>query len=299
MDLGCRLRITLAAAIAVAGAGSVVVASSVEAGPADLLPDLVTLQPTESGWLDLNVHRKDGQKRVALRLSNRIGNHGAGPLELFAGPEDAACTSAGQYPGVDLEADQRIFEDTNGNGTFERGADGESSVEKVGCFEFHPAPGHLHWHFQDFSQYKLVETDTGEQVAGPSKKIGFCVVDNFPAAFPDLPGSPDSGFYPADDGGCGFGDPEEGPGRMGLSVGYADTYTMSLPGQRLDVTGVPTGRYCLVSTANPSHTPPESDPSQLLEATDTNNARRTPIKINLEKKKVKEVPGGCVSAPKR
>ena len=296
MELGCRLRITLAAAIAVAGAGSVVVASSVEAGPAELLPDLVTLQPADSPWLELNVHRKGGQKVVALRLSNRIGNHGAGPLELFAGPEDTDCTNEGQYPGVDLEADQRVFEDTNGNGTFERGPDGESRVEKVGCFEFHPDPRHLHWHFQDFSQYKLVDSDTGEPVAGPSKKIGFCIVDS-DRAFPDVPGSPVAGIYP--DGGCGFGDPEGGPGTEGLSVGYADTYTMSLPGQRLDVTGIPTGRYCLVSTANPAHEPPEDDPSQLIESTDANNARRTPIKLNLERKRVKEVPGGCVSPPKR
>jgi hypothetical protein len=298
MELGCRLRITLAAAIAIAGAGSVVVASSVKAGPAELLPDLVTLHPLDSPWLDLNVHRKGGQKVAALRMSNRIGNHGAGPLELFAGDVDPACE--GQYPGDDREADQRVFEDTNGNGIYDgpnsEEPDGPSGIEKVGCFEFHPDPSHLHWHFQDFSQYKLVDPDTGEPVAGPSKKIGFCIVDS-DRAFPDVPGSPVGGIYP--DGGCGFGDPEDGPGTEGLSVGYADTYTMSLPGQRLDVTGIPTGRYCLVSTANPTHEPPEDDPSQLIESTDANNARRTPIKLNMERKRAKEVPGGCVSAPKR
>jgi hypothetical protein len=285
MDLGCRLRIILAAAIAVSGAGSIALASAVEAGLGGLQPDLVTLAPLDEPWLDLHVTKKKG----TLRLSNRIGNHGDGPLELLAGAVDPACTLEGQYAGDDLAAVQRVFNDTNGDGVFEREDEGaDYTDEQIGCFEYHPAEGHQHWHFQDFSQYKLVDSQTGEPVAGPSKKIGFCIVDNFPAAFPDLPGAPASGHYPV--GGCGFRQPTAGPGEMGLSVGYADTYTYVLPGQRLDVTGVPRGVYCLVSTANPA--------DKLIEESDANNARRTPIKLNPDKDKVKEVAGGCVSAPK-
>jgi hypothetical protein len=286
MTLGCRIRLCLAVAIAGTGAGTIALASSVEAGSPELLPDLVTLKPVERPWLELRVNKK----HAVLRVSNRIGNRGKGPLEVFAGAEDQGCTAAGEFQGADLAADQRVFADTNGSGKFERQQDTDATVAQVGCFEYHPKPGHQHWHFHDFSQYKLLGKD-GQIRGDPSNKIGFCIVDNFPAALPTLPGAPSSGFYPADDGGCGNGDPEDGPGRMGLSVGYADTYSMGLPGQRLPVTGVPTGRYCLVSTANPDHAP-EPDLSQLREANPDNNVRRKLIKLNPGREKVK-VLGKC------
>jgi hypothetical protein len=286
MDLGCRLRITLAAVIAVAGAGSIALASAVNAGSPSLLPDLVTLDPLGSPTMQLNVNKK----HAMLRLSNRIGNHGDGPLELIAGDVSDPCTDAGQYLGDDHEADQVVYEDTNGNNHYDGGDTG--TAQAVGCFEYHP--DHGHWHFQDFSQYRLADLDTGEPVAGPSRKIGFCMLDG-DREVPEVPGAQGAGVY---HGGCGFGDPDNGPEAMGISVGWADTYTYGLPGQRLNITGVSRGVYCLVSTANPSHAP-DPDPSQLIESDEANNALRRPIKLNPEKEKAKEAEGTCAEARKR
>src|SRR5215210_1008170 len=219
MDLAHRIRITFAVAIALAAAGVIHVADGV-AGGGPLVPDLKTLPPLESPWLDLTKPKK----KLVLHLSNRIGNHGSGPLELYAGPVDAACQ--GQYEGADLEADQRVFADTNGNGHFDPD-DEPGPGQQVGCFEFHPA--HNHWHYQDFAQYSLVDVKTDELVAGPSKKIGFCILDGDDLAWDDdhdgasdLPGSPTSPVYPGSPGGCGQGQSTTGPTSMGLSVGYAD-----------------------------------------------------------------------------
>ena len=40
---------------------------------------------------------------------------------------------------------------------------------------------------------------------------------------------------------------------MGLSAGWQDPYTWALPDQRLDITGLPDGRYRLVATADPNN----------------------------------------------
>jgi hypothetical protein len=280
LDLAHRIRIMFAVAIAIAGVAVIHAADGV-AGGGPLVPDLKTLPPLDSPWLNLT----QTKKRLVLHLSNRIGNHGSGPLDLYAGPVDATCQ--GQYEGADLEADQQIFDDTNGNRHFDPD-DEPGPGQQVGCFEYHPA--HNHWHYQDFAQYSLVDVKTDELVAGPSKKIGFCILDG-DRAFPELPGTPDSGHYPGGGTGCGQGAPETGPSSMGLSVGYADTYTYFLPGQRLEVTGIEKGVYCLVSTANPDHG--AGDTNQLIESDDTNNGRRERIRINPAVAKVIDLDRSC------
>lgn len=291
MELAHRIRIGFAVAIAFAGAGVIHAADGV-AGGGPLLPDLRTLPALGDPWLNLT-HSK---KKLVLHLSNRIGNHGPGPLELFAGPADTDCTNDGQYPGNDLEADQRIFDDTHAPyGQFDPGDEVGQEIQ-VGCFEFHPA--HDHWHYQDFAQYSLVDVQTDELVAGPSKKIGFCILDGDDLAWDDdrdgdsdLPGSPSSPVYPGSANGCGTGQSTTGPTSMGLSVGYADIYTYYLPGQRLEITGIDRGVYCLVSKANPDHG--EVGEPQIEEGDDTNNARRARIRINPQAMKVVDLDRGC------
>jgi hypothetical protein len=286
MDAGKRIRIGLATGVVLAAAGSIALAGTVQAGdPAvPLQPDLRTVA---AGPSSLEVKRSGG--KATLRIANNIANQGTGPLELYATDATGACVG-GEKPGeADRDATQAIYGDTfptdSPNGEFDP-EDQVTQTPKVGCFEYHSAPGHNHWHFQDFSQFRLDDVKTGDPVAGPSRKIGFCILDHN-HKFPELPGSPGGGRYPTGNG-CATGEPETSPGPMGLSVGWADLYTAGTPGQRLDVTGVDSGLYCLVSIANPA-----GGNSEIIESDATNNERRRQISIDVEARKAKFTGAGC------
>jgi hypothetical protein len=287
MSLAPRLRLAFAALIVAALGMLAAHAAPATAGNPLLQPDLKTIKPFSfpgDGGLHL---RRNKEGDAVLRISNRIANKGTGPLELHAGAATQECEDRGDYDGgEDLEASQRIYMDGNADGHYSPG-EPVGDEPDVGCFEFHPKHGH--WHFQEFSQYALQDLKTGALVAGPSRKIGFCIVDG-DRALPTLPGSPLGRRYPQA-GGCGFGDPTSGPGIMGLSIGWADTYGWSTPGQRLGIAGVAAGSYCLVSTANPRTG--ESDEPQIVETDETNNARRVAISIKPAKKLASVLKGGC------
>jgi hypothetical protein len=282
MDLTQRIRTALAAVIAIGGIASIAAPSTaLAAAPVtQLLPDLRTVEPNETPWLRYRVSKGS----PLLRISNRIGNAGKGPFELRGAPDTTNCAAAGQYPGgEDLTAWQRLYSDSNPNGYYDS-ADSGYADANAGCFEYHNR--HEHWHFQNFSRYVLRDLENGEAVAGPSQKIGFCIVDQtkpFADLDPPLQGVPDTGVYPT---GSGCGDPLEPGSAMGLSIGYADTYTANTPGQRLAIPGIEKGHYCLVSTAVP-------DSVSLVQETDaTNNARSREVLIKPAKKYVADL-GDC------
>jgi Lysyl oxidase len=287
MSLAPRLRLASAAVIVAALGMLAAHAAPATAGNPLLQPDLKTIKPFSfpgDGWLHL---RRNKAGDAVLRIGNRIANQGTGPLELHAGAATEDCEDQGDHDGgLDLQASQRIYMDGNANGHYNLG-DPVGEEPQVGCFEFHPK--HDHWHFQEFSQYALRDLKTGALVAGPSRKIGFCIIDG-DRALPTLPGSSLGPSYPQN-GGCGFGNPTSGPGVMGLSIGWADTYGWSTPGQRLGITGVAAGSYCLVSTANPLTG--EIDEPQIIETDETNNARRVAISIKPAKKLVTVLKRGC------
>ncbi|NUP13693.1 MAG: hypothetical protein HOW73_47260 [Polyangiaceae bacterium] len=94
---------------------------------------------------------------------------------------------------------------------------------------------HGHYHFLDFSDYKLVD-DTGAVVAQGHKQ-SFCIVDISPL---DQGNPAPHGQPPPGSSGCNF-----------LSAGWADVYGVGTPCQWVDVTGVPEGDYTLVLAVNP------------------------------------------------
>jgi lysyl oxidase len=243
-----------------------------------LFPDLKTLKPRE-----LRVSMTSG--KAHLRFSNTIANKGRGPLEAFPSAASTGCDNDADSDN-DRDAFQRVFKDSNDNNIFERGVDTESSETKVGCFQFHDAPGHNHWHFLDFAEYRLLDQPSGNEVR-QGRKVGFCLVDN-QRRYPSLLGSPEDNFYPQVNGlpsGCSADEPSM---LEGLSVGWADSYSYALPGQSLNVNGLPAGRYCLASAADPDN--------KFAESNDSNNARRIKIRLNPEELDVKVLDARCSSA---
>jgi Lysyl oxidase len=252
-------------------AGATVASTAVAGTESHLLPDLVTLKVSRH---DLFVEQRGRQ--LLLRLSNEIGNTGRGPLEIYPGASSNNCDGDGN-PNNDRDVYQRIFLDSNGDDVFHRAQDTQSLHHLFGCEQYHPA--HHHWHVLDFSRYTLVRQKTGHTVAS-STKIGFCIID-MDHAFAGRPGSPADSYYPAGSGDCSKDSID------GLSVGWADTYGYFLPGQMLNVTGLPRGRYCLVSTADPDNL--------LRESSNSNNVRKTRISLHPAKHAVKRLSGHCVS----
>jgi hypothetical protein len=81
-----------------------------------------------------------------------------------------------------------------------------------------------------------------------AEKVSFCIVDTI-RRFPDVPGSPNHPYYAL----C------TADSTTGLSAGWSDLYANYLDGQELDITTLPDGDYCLVSTADPLNLLRESD----------------------------------------
>jgi hypothetical protein len=249
----------VSASLALAGVGVTAASSPLPAAAraggsgAELLPDVVIRPITE-----IKIKKRKGVK--LLRFASTIGNAGTGIVELKPdSPTRSAqndCDGDGD-PLNDRKAFQRIYRDTDGDGVFIRGIDELLGRRFAGCSFFHPA--HDHWHFEEFARYRLVKPATGRIVAS-SEKVSFCVRDSIRFG-PSLPGSP----FPAHYGSC------TQDSVTGLSIGWADYYGSTLPGQELDVRGLPDGRYCLRNEADPG--------DRLRESDDRNNGRSTLIRI--------------------
>jgi Lysyl oxidase len=240
--------ITVLIVFLLASAWAPVEASPVSArGMDELLPDLITLQPT-----DLRIVSSRAKRR--LLLSSTTANVGAGPVELQ--PRRRDCNGDGD-PANDRLAIQRLFRDANGDGVYERRIDVAFDARTAGCFEY--SVPHGHWHLHDFAAYELWDPVTDTVIAS-NTKVGFCIRDTL-HPFPELPGSPLKGHY------------RDCTRRsvQGSSVGYADIYQYYLPKQWIDVAGVPDGTFCLVTSVDPAN--------QLAESDEMDNAFRQSIEL--------------------
>ncbi len=191
---------------------------------AGLLPDLRTVVPLHLGIM--NAHQRE-----ILRFSNGIANTGAGdwrmrplfPLERAHGTQDA------------------IQEILDAAGTVVR----EKTVSQ---FEFHES--HNHWHIDGVALFEMrAGSPAGPIVGDNSIKTTFCLIDWYRLES----NSPTKARTYADCKGE----------RQGISPGWVDQYHQSIDGEGLDITGVPSGRYYLVSTTNPD--------GIFIEENDTNN----------------------------
>jgi hypothetical protein len=247
MRRSSSLTLALASALALAAKAPLVAAAPLGPSVPILRPNLVTLPIG-----DLSIDREDGVR--LLRFANVIGNRGPGVLELFPVADD--CDGNGD-PQDDRSAYQRLYADTNGNGVFDRGVDQAAAERFVGCMFLHPE--HDHWHLEDFARYVLSKPKD-DRVVALSDKVSFCVRDSI-ASWQGLPGAPGVSYYRE----C------TQDGTTGMSVGWADLYGADLFGQSIDMTGVPNGRYCLTSIADPSR--------RISERRDDDNRRSSLIRI--------------------
>lgn len=208
-------RVLASLAIAV----SVVAVTHVPAAGAEpLLPDLGMARLT-----DLVVESApDG--RQLLRFSATIVNIGRGPFELDSSRPDA---------GAEFSGAQRIFS-----------SDGSSTLTPVSAQYVFAGDGHSHWHIKDLESYQLDRLDNGVKV-GTGAKAGFCFLDTTAYRL-SLAGAPQSAQYR--NSGCGT--QTSTSLTMGLSVGWGDRYSWTLPDQYIDITGLDNGKYRLRATAD-------------------------------------------------
>jgi len=276
MTASTARRVALAAvaglAAAVAGAALVAISSpTAVADPADLPPDLVTLA---IGQEDLVVQVEGA--RTMLRMTNEIGNHGNGPLEVYPSSGSLDCDGDSD-PANDRDAYQRVYGDTDANGAFDRVVDQPAYERLFGCMRYHPA--HNHWHVLDFASYELRREPSARLVAH-SRKVGFCLTDArqaFPSAV-----TPSTSTYPINPpGSVGC----ESVSTQGISPGWADAYAYALPGQEIEISGLPRGHYCLTTRADPDGVLDELD--------EHNNVRRVRLMLRPAKLYARKLPGPC------
>jgi hypothetical protein len=222
-----------------------------------LLPDL---QPIKSGSARLcqetptALRARDactGTGRTVIRNITRTGSAGRGPLEIaaVAPAQDipADCNGDGD-PANDVMVAQRVFDDANGDGVFQRSVDTSATSSVVGCRYYHAL--HKHYHLERFVSFHLVDAQTG-QVVGGNNKVSFCISDSNSFDL-TLPGAPSGNYYSSD--ACVPRDTV-----TGVSIGWADTYGWKIQGQEIDVTGLRAADYCVVTVSDPANLIAESN----------------------------------------
>jgi hypothetical protein len=236
-------------AVGVALAMTFVVVPSTSAQVTELRPNL---KPFPAFDLSLVPNFATGGSEI--RFSTRSWNNGTGPLELRAGQAD----STGQ------QVDQRVYN-----------SDGSHQDYFVGKFVWHPE--HNHFHFENYAIYYLEPINAPGGSIKSGAKTTFCVMDTNKVNGA-LPGAPLNAAYAT----CGST-------IQGMSVGWADTYGWSLPGQSVDFTGNPTGDYCLSIMIDPK--------SRLVESNEDDNVSQTLLHVDVERASVTVLSStGCTPA---
>ncbi|MCS5628530.1 MAG: lysyl oxidase family protein [Planctomycetes bacterium] len=200
------------------------------------LPDIIVRQ---SDLLDNDIRVSGG--RTLLRLSNGTANAGTGPLYLYG-------VTPGNEDGTQ-DVRQRVFRE-----------DGSYFERVAGTFVYHSE--HNHIHFEEWAQYRLrrvVGEDGVGDVVAAGQKTSFCILD-LGVYDRSLPDYVSGGFFRT----CSST-------TQGLSVGWIDVYSKSLPGQNIDITDVSDGHYWLESEGDPNN--------NVLGSNEDNNIARIRITI--------------------
>lgn len=180
-----------------------------------------------------------------LRFNWSLLNLGEGPFEIRAYPNNGEGTDAWQI----------VY---NGDGT--------NAAHKVGQAQFSSAHGHTHFRgFEETALYTIGADGRPQTLVRAMAEKGRCAMDNHIVRFGEPGTAPMRYTFP---GTCDQNwnqDPADPvyPNalyfRSGLSAGWIDEYPWFLLDQYIDVTGVPDGRYLIVSRVNDARTVIESN----------------------------------------
>lgn len=180
----------------------------------DILPDL-----SPFGAQNIQLSTKDGRK--IIRFTATFWNQGPGLFELISG--DASFNNGDDY----LETSQHLVR-----------ADGTTRDKKVGTFLWHEL--HHHYHYSDFADYVLEPIRVFSDAIAPNaitQKTTFCLRDNKKVTLD----AKDAQFTFC------------GKSRQGVTVGWSDIYSYTLPDQYIDVNDLPYGIYSLSFKVDPRH----------------------------------------------
>ncbi len=181
-------------------------------------PDLAA-QPPDDLYFSTEL-LDDGQEHVLLRFSTVTENVGEGPIELGGNP-----LGGGQ------DVVQHIYDQPTGGQIVEEHPLGLDLINH---------PQHHHFHLDNFAIYELFRDDDGMLAAtGTGGKQSSCLLDSRRI---DTSRGPDEPQYSQ----CELD-------RQGISVGWGDRYSASLPDQWVDLGTAPLadGDYVLRYTVDP------------------------------------------------
>jgi hypothetical protein len=241
-----------------------------------LVPDLVALpqqnvsfgppfeifdDPVPAGSTCHQSEIDESHAQLCLRFDQVLGNVGDGPLDIRFDQPHGVTPADGQ----DIPVRQRIYR-----------SDGTHEDLLSGNVHWHAIHGH--YHFDGFAESRLWAVDASGNRAGAAPvatgdKVSFCIATT--NINPDWWGVRPFGAdaYPAPD--CL--EPESTSGGMdhfmqGMSVGWTDEYNWFLPGQYVEVSGVPDGDYILDTTVDPT--------DRLIEMRKDNNCGSVRVRLS-------------------
>lgn len=182
---------------------------------------------------------------VRLRFTTSEDNVGEGPLLLYGKRENAGQVTMAVRQAFQSRVDGKIPDSF------------EAAQRSTGASAYYePAKMHQHWHLMRFERFEL-RTPRGDTLV-TDRKNGFCLGDRYPLADADrLPRAVVRNNSPQgilarflEKNQCNHHGPDAMTVTQGISVGRGDDYRFDVDFQWLDITGVPSGTYDVVNTAN-------------------------------------------------
>lgn len=182
-----------------------------------MIPDLKALPPTSIDLIS-------GKGYDLLSFNSVVWNAGRGPVIVRGRRNTLSGTRMPAYQTL-VDSEARPTE-----------------TRRIGNLVWDVRDGHNHWHYNGLARYSLLDAK-GREVAR-SGKVGFCFVNTDPIN--------SDYFHPKayrlrydQVGNMGCGMRFSLSAYMQLDSGWGDQYGQALPGQAIDISKIPNGRYYL------------------------------------------------------